>query len=254
MRVCRKDIFVGKAALRCLGFAMLFVVWYFASVARVSPALPSPAVVVVTTWELMREGVFTQHIAASLKVVLLGIAIAVTLGFSLGVLMFRYKSLYIAALPVIESVRGIAALTLFPLLIVLLGIDTPSRIFVIFWTAWPAVVLSTLNSLRINETITNAARVCGASEWRVMLVMRIPLASPGILTGVRIGISGGWIGLVAAEMLGATRGLGFFLLWSAQSFRFERVYATIIVIAVIGGVMNLVLLKIQEKLNIKFGG
>ena len=96
--------------------------------------------------------------------------------------------------------------------------------------------------------MVDAARVFGAGEWRIILSIRTPMAAQGLITGIRIGMGGGWIGLIAAEMLGATRGLGYFLLWSSQSFQFERVYATIIVIAAIGGIMNGILLLIQKQL------
>ena len=243
-----------KIVLQSLGFVILLIIWQIAGEIRASPALPKPTAVISTTWELLAAGTLTPHIVASLEIILLGIGIATVFGFVLGILIFRYENFRLAMLPLMESIRGVAALTLFPLLIVLFGIGTFSRVFIIFWTAWPAVVLSTVNSLKIDESIVSAARVCGAGEWRIMFTMRLPLASPGILTGIRIGTGGGWIGLVAAEMLGATSGLGYFLLWSAQSFQFERVYAAIIVIAAIGGIMNFGLLKIQRKLNRKFGG
>ena len=248
MRIGRKII------LRVSGFIVLIAIWQIAGSIRASPALPPPFGVIQTTWTLIRDGVYSEHIPASLEIILLGIAIAVFFGFCLGVLMFRYESFRLAALPLIESVRGVAALTLFPLLIVLFGIGTFSRVFVIFWTAWPAVVLSALHSLDIDENIVGAAQTSEAGEWQIITAIRIPMAMPGILTGIRIGVSGGWIGLVAAEMLGATRGLGFFLLWSAQSFRFERVYATIIIIAAIVGIMNLGLLLIQKQLLKRYGG
>jgi len=243
-----------KVILRASGFIVILAIWHFAGSIRASPALPPPLGVIQTTWELIRNGTYTEHILASLEIIVLGISIAIIFGFVLGVLMFRYESCRLAVIPLIESVRGVAALTLFPLLIVLFGIGTFSRVFVIFWTAWPAVVLSTMNSLKVDEHIIDAARSFGAGEWRIITSIRIPMASPGILTGIRIGVSGGWIGLVAAEMLGATRGLGYFLLWSAQSFRFERVYATIIVIAAIGGIINFGLLLIQKLLLKRYGG
>ena len=243
-----------KIVLRASGFIVLLMVWHYAGQVRGSPALPAPMDVIRTTWALISKGVLTEHVLASLEIILLGIAIAVFFGFTLGVLMFRYESFRLAALPLIESVRGVAALTLFPLLIVLFGIGTFSRVFVIFWATWPAVVLSTINSLKVDEHVVDAARAFGAGEWRIIYSIRIPIASPGILTGIRIGVSGGWIGLVAAEMLGATRGLGYFLLWSAQSFQFDRVYATIIVIATIGGGFNFALLLIQKKLVQRYGG
>ena len=160
---------------------------------------------------------------------------------------FRYGRLKAALLPVIESVRGVAALTLFPLLIITLGIGTVSRVFVIFWTAWPAIVLSTIASLEIDRGIVDAARAAGAGDWTIIARIRIPMALEGLVTGLRIGAGGGWISLIAAEMLGASRGLGYYLLWSSQSFEFRKVYAVILIIAAIGGLMNLCLLFLQKK-------
>ena len=234
--------------LRVMGLLSLAVLWQIAGRVHHSPALPPLAVVMHTLYYFIRDGTLTQHIAASLQIIFIGIGAAVLGGFAFGLLMFRYSPLKTAALPVIETVRGVAALSLFPLLIVLFGLGTFSRAFIIFWTAWPAVLLSTLNSLDIDGNVVDVARVSGAGEWRIISHIRIPMAAQGIVTGIRIGVGGGWIGLVAAEMLGATQGLGYFLLWSAQSFRFERVYATIIVIAAIGGAMNGLLLLLQRQL------
>jgi len=240
---------MGKQILlRPLGIIIIAIVWQIAGTLNESPALPPLSQIMATLFTLIRDGTYNRHINASLQVVLLGIGFASAFGFILGVLMFRYDNFKTSVQPVIESIRGVPALTLFPLLIVLFGLGTFSRVFVIFWTAYPAVVLSTINSLNIDTSVVDAARTSGSGEWRIIYSIRIPMATQGIITGLRIGVGGGWIGLVAAEMLGATRGLGHFLLWSAQSFQFDRVYATIIVIAFIGGMMNWVLLFIQKLL------
>jgi ABC-type nitrate/sulfonate/bicarbonate transport system permease component len=201
-----------------------------------------------TVFYLIRDGPFIRHISASLSILFSGIGIAAFAGFAIGLLLYRYKLFKAAAYPVIECVRGIAALTLFPLLIVLFGLGASARIFVIFWTAWPAVVLSTLNSLDVDKCVVDAARTAGAGDWRIIFSIRIPMAARGILTGLRIGAGGGWISLIAAEMLGAQKGIGFFLLWSSQSFQYERVYASIVIIALIGGAVNFILLLLQEAL------
>ena len=249
------DMKTGREiALRFTGFLLILAVWQFAGPIRDSPALPPPIDVFQTAYYLIRDGTIWPHMVASLSIILQGIAIAVVFGFVLGVVMFQYRAFRIAALPVVESVRGIAALTLFPMLIVLLGIGAPSRIFVIFWTAWPAVVLSTMHSLNIDKGLVEAGMALGMKDWRILYAIRIPVAAQGIVAGIRIGVGGGWIGLVAAEMLGATNGLGYFLLWSAQSFRFDRVYAIIIIIAATGGVMNFALLMVQKHFQKRLGG
>jgi ABC-type nitrate/sulfonate/bicarbonate transport system permease component len=231
-----------------LGFLILGAAWQLAGFIHANPALPPLQGVLKIMFYLIRDGPYLRHIAASLTILLTGLGIASCAGFIAGLLLYRYRWFNAAVFPVIECIRGVASLSLFPLLIVLFGLGPQARVFVIFWTAWPAVVLSAYNSLNVDENVVNAARTSGAGEWRVMASVRIPMALQGILTGIRIGAGGAWVALIPAEMLGASKGLGYFLLWSAQSFEFGKVYAAIITIAAIGGLMNTVLAHIQKKL------
>ena len=239
-----------KWMIRLSGFFALAILWQLTSLALNNPIMPPLTDIITTLFQLIITSEYQDNIFSSFGLIVAGVAVAVCAGFLLSLLICRYETFKIAAQPIVESVRGIAALTLFPLLIVSLGIGSTSRIFVIFWTAWPAVVLSTITGLDIDQSIVEAAKLDGADEWTIILKIKVPIASQEIMTGVRIGVSGGWISLVAAEMLGATKGLGYFLLWSSQSFRFSEVYATIIVIAGIGGIINLFLSVLQNMMKV----
>jgi len=237
----------SKYLYAVLGFIAVAAAWNIFGRIKASPALPASGEIFKAVFQLIRDGPFLRHIAASMEIILWGIAAAAVIGFTVGVLIFRYPKLKAAVLPVIECARGVAALTLFPLIVVVSGISTFSRIFIIFWTAWPAIIISTIQSLNIDRDIVDAARDGGAGEWQIIMRIRIPMALRGLITGLRIGVGGGWISLIAAEMLGASKGLGFYLLWCSQSFEFSKVYACIFIIAAIGGFMNLFLLLLQEK-------
>jgi len=229
------------------GFITLAAFWQICGHIRASPLLPPLESVLRAVVFLISDKTFYQHIKASLQIITMGIGMAVIVGFITGLFIFRYGWIKAALLPVIECVRGIAAITLFPLLLISFGIGTFSRVFIIFWTAWPAIVLSTIASLKVDQSVIDAARICGASEWKTIASIRIPMAMQGIITGIRIGFGGGWVSLVTAEMLGASKGLGFYLLWCSQSFEFSKVYAVIIIIAAVGGLMNYALLSLQKR-------
>ena len=249
-----KEIWLpGRTAAR-FGFGMAgiigaLVVWQITSAGIRSPAMPSFIQITKTFWRLVYDKAFWPNIAASLQIVLSGICIAMAVGLSVGIVLSQCQRLKFALMPILEGLRGISALTLFPLLIVLMGLGSGARIFVIFWTSWPAILISTLESLDTEFSIVEAARTEGAGEWQILSKIRIPLAVPAIMTGLRLGIGGGWISLMAAEMLGASRGLGYYLLWSAQSFEFSKVYATIFIIALIGGGMNWGMAALQNKVK-----
>jgi len=236
------------------GFLSFGAAWQLLRLAKASPALPPPWAIARALFYLIRDGPLLRHAAASVGILLAGMGIAVAAGAAVGLMLFRYRAFRAAAYPVIECARGIASLTLFPLLIVLFGLGASARAFVIFWTAWPAVVLSTYGSLDVDREVIDAARVSGAGEWQAIFSIRIPMAAQGIMTGIRIAMGGAWIALIPAEMLGASKGLGYFLLWSTQSFEFEKAYATILSIAAVGGMMNLLLILLQKKLYLLAGG
>jgi NitT/TauT family transport system permease protein/taurine transport system permease protein len=180
------------------GFLFLGALWQLAVHIRGSPALPPLGAVLRTAFSLILDRSFFRHILTSMEIIVFGIFLATAVGFCAGVLLFRYRKLKESVLPVIECVRGIAALTLFPLLIITFGIGTVSRVFVIFWTAWPAIVLSTMNSLSVDPHIVDAARTGGAAEWKIITHIRIPMAMHGLITGLRIGVGGGWVSLITA--------------------------------------------------------
>lgn len=223
---------------KSIGIILFFIIWEITSRASSSPAMPSLLKVISELYQLLLTGEYWHHIAESLKVVGSGIGIAVIVGLATGIIMHEIRFINDAFMAFIEMVRGVSALTLFPLLIILLGIGISSRIFIIFWTAWPAVMLSTIEGLNVSREPVEAAMMDGANRMTIMARIKIPLASPVIMTGIRIGCSGGWISLIAAEMLGANAGLGYFLLYCSQAFLYSRVYASIVMIALLGGGMN----------------
>lgn len=199
---------------------------------------------------LATTGEIWPDIVASMRTILLGFAIAATLGFLTGILIAEWEFANAALGPVIDAMRPIAALTIFPLLILLLGIGIWSKAFVIMWTTWPAVLLNTAQGIRkVDKEIVEAGQLDGAGRFPLLRKIKLPLSAGMIMTGLRIGLSGGWISLVSAEMLGSSEGLGFSILAYSQTFRFAEMYATIIIIALLGLSMNVIMAWIQNRID-----
>jgi len=235
---------------RLIGLFFILMVWegsarilhhpIFVPVSRVLPALA----------HLVFSGEAWTHAATSLRHILLGFSLATGIGLTLGILITESQTLDLILAPVIDAMRPIAALTIFPLLILLLGLGLWSKVFVIFWTAWPAVLLNTAQGIRkVDPSTKEAAQLDGAGRWPLLCSISFPLALPTIMTGLRIGMSGGWISLVSAEMLGSSAGLGYSILAYSQTFRFPEMYATVILIAALGLAMNVSLAWLQSRLD-----
>jgi taurine transport system permease protein len=111
------------------------------------------------------------------------------------------------------------------------------------------VVIATATGVRsTDETRLRAAQSFGATRAQLLRHVVLPSALPDILTGVRVGLGVGWSTLVAAELVAATRGLGFMVQSAAQFLNTDIVVLGIFVIALIAFTLELGLRALQRKL------
>lgn len=248
----RKENLKKRLFFNAIGIISFLAFWQVMSKALNNPAIPSAANVLRSLLEIVKNGNAFTNILSTLKLVLIGVFIAFLIGFLLGLICEASPITNSLLMPLIGGARNIAAISLFPLLIVLFGIGDFPRIVVIFWTAFPAIMLSTMQGLdRIDISIIEAGQNLGANKRQIYHYIKIPLALPQILNGLRIGIGNGFIAIVVAEMLGASKGLGFMVLWTTQSFKYVETYAYILIIAIVGGLINLTMNYFIKKIERK---
>ncbi len=237
---------------RLSGLLSAAALWQGAVLLTRSPLLVSIPVILQAMAAMARSGELLEHAKQSLERVLVGFVLAALFGVALGVWIYQDKTIDLILTPLIDALRPIAALTLFPVIILAMGLGLASKAFVIFWTAYPACLISTTEGLRqVDRQVIDAARLDGASESQLLLNVTLPLAAPSIVAGLRVGLSGGWISLVAAEMLGALSGLGWAVMAYSSAFDFPRMYAVILTIALIGLAMNSALGSLQHLIDFK---
>ena len=174
-----------------------------------------------------------------------GVAIALGVGFVIGMVCSMFDAASMVIMPLVNLIKNIPSIALFPLFIVLMGIGDVSRISVIIWNSLYAIISSTIAGLDLPEReVIEAAQNCGATKWQVYRYVRIPIASINILEGLKISLGSGFIAIVVAEMLGATKGIGYMVLWSSNAFRYSDMYVYILVIALIGFILNALIEKL----------
>lgn len=231
-----------------ISIALLVLAWEISARLLKSPLFPRISLVVIAFFKLLLSGEAFIHVLASLNHILIGISLAILLGTFGGLAMAQSKSIELILTPLVDSIRPVAALTIFPLLILIFGLGIWSKAVVILWTAWPAILINTIHGIKsVDSAIVEAAQIDGADPLSILKNITFPLALPTILTGWRIGMGGGWISLVSAEMLGASSGLGYSILAYSQTFRFPEMYAVILMIALLGWCMNTSLDWLQKK-------
>jgi taurine transport system permease protein len=240
-----------------LGSAVFWLaVWSLVAALALVPALflPSPLAVaarfVTTLTNGFADATLLQHTAASLSRVLSALAFAIVVGVPVGIGMGLSPLLRGLFDPIIEAYRPIPPLAYLPLVVIWFGIGEGPKILLIFLAILPAIALSTASGVRgVPVERVNAARTVGANRWQVLRDVILPNALPEILVGTRIGLSVGWSTLVAAELVAATRGLGFMIQTASNFLVTDVVIVGIITIAVIAFAMEFAMRVLERRLT-----
>lgn len=238
---------VPTSVISALTVLALLLVWHFAAAAAlISPVfLPPPLVVAKSLWTLVTEGfvdsTLAQHAAASLGRVLAALVASVAIGVPAGLLIATSRVGRGILDPVVEFLRPLPPLAYLPLIIIWIGIGEASKVTVIALSMLPSIIIATAAGVRaVSKDHINAARSFGATRAQVLLHVILPSSVPSILTGTRIALGTGWSTLVAAELVAATRGLGFMIQSAAQFLVTDVVIAGIFVIAIIAILLEVV--------------
>jgi len=229
----------------------LLLIWELASRSGFVNALilPPPSMALGDLIKLVLDGELPRALWASLYRIVCGFALAVTVGVALGALMARIRLLNLLLDPVVELLRPISPLAIYPLAILWFGIGDTSKIFVIGLAASFPVILNTYAGVRsIDPNFFRASQSLGATPTEIFTTIVLPGSLPQIFTGVRLAWGISLIVIIAAEMVGASVGIGYMVLEAQQTFRTERVFAGIIVIGLFGFLTDLGFRRLRRAL------
>lgn len=229
----------------------LLLLWELASrLAWVDPKLvPPPSLAILDIWDLIVTGQLFVALWASLRRVVAGFLIATVIGIVIGTLMARVRLFETIFDPLVELIRPVSPLALFPLALLWFGIGDASKIFLITLACSFPVILNTYAAVRgIDRSLVLAARSLGANRWEVFARIVLPGSLPGIFTGLRLAWGISLIVIIAAEMIGAVAGIGYMILNAQQVFQIERVFSGIIVVGLLGFVTDLGFRRLRARL------
>jgi NitT/TauT family transport system permease protein len=205
--------------------------------------------------DLVASGELGTHTLLSLKRAVLGLVGGVALGPPLGFLLGGwFPRLQTALEPLMEPFAQANPLVLFHVIMLFLGIGEVAKTFIIGWLClWP-VTFSTITGVRtIDPLLLKAARSLGLGRFKLFLRVILPAASPSILTGVRLSAGYAFIMLIAAEMMGASSGLGWLVIQSQESYNVTRIFAAAAVITILAIAADLLLKRLGRRFLVHAG-
>jgi len=218
--------------------AVILAAWWIVAELRLVPHLflPTPAEVASAAVSIFQDGyanaTLFEHVGASLLLIFIAAAIAIALGIPIGLLMGLNKWAKGVFDTPIEFYWPLPPLAYLPLMIIWLGIGETSKIVLLALAMFAPIVLSAQAGVRsVSQERVNAALSLGATRFQLMREIVLPSALPEILTGIRISLGVGWGTLVAAELIAATRGIGYLIMSASHFLATDVVFVGIGIIA-----------------------
>jgi NitT/TauT family transport system permease protein len=209
----------GKAVVTLVNVGAFFALWQWAVASGSVPDLfiPRPSDVVKATLNFAASGQLWLHASFSLQNFAIGFVLSVVVGVPLGLLMGASRWVDLVLGPYVWSLYATPRIALVPLFILWLGFDAPSKILIIFLSAVMPILISSMDGVKtVDQSLLKAARVFGASKRQLYTRVILPFTVPFIMTGIRQGVGRALIGLLVAEFLGSSRGLGFAIARAGQ--------------------------------------
>lgn len=243
---------IARAGLRRYGLLGGFLVLWEVGSGQgwLNPTVfPPMHLIVAALWDGLASGALIDDIGISLQRSGLAFAAAVGLGIPLGLFMGQIRAVEQALDPILQFFRQTSALALYPVFILLLGLGEASKIFVIFWATLFPILLATIGGVKeVDRKLIEMARSYGASRGTVFLRVVLPASVPSIFVGLRLSATTALLLLIAAEMIGANRGLGFQVMNAQYNFQIPLMFAAIFLLALLGLAANLTLVTLQRRL------
>jgi len=199
--------------------------------------------------QMIVTGEIVKHITWSMYRAFLGFGLAFLIAIPLGIAIGWNKKAREYLSSFLTLLGNVSPIALFPFFIIVFGIGEVSKVGIVFWGClWPMLMNTISGVSHADALLIKAARTMGASRTKVLFEVVIPNALPEIYPGIKLSVSNSILMLCAGEMLGATAGLGYLISYSQQIFEMSKMYAAIILIALIGLLFTVILNAIEKKL------
>lgn len=190
---------------------------------------------VVRLWQLVKGGEFLTQLLDSGKLFLSGFILALVVGMPAGMLLARIRTLRIGVEPYIMILYATPMVALIPFILSMMGFGFAPKLLVVFLFAVFPVVYNTVEGARsIKPELIEVAKSFRSSEWALWREVMLPYTLPYTMTGVRQAIGRALVGMIAAEFFLSATGLGQLIMSASQNFDTGGVFASILIIGLLG--------------------
>lgn len=219
--------------MRLLSFGVVLGAWEYAGVTGLSAAFPSFSSTCAALWGMMQDGSLFKAFGRTLEPLLIGLAISIVVGVTLGVLMGLKETAEWLFAPIFIVAQAAPLAALIPVLTFAYGIGLTAKVLTVCIMAMPVIVINAMGAVRNTPlSLIEMGQSFLGSRRQVVWNIILPSASPMIFVGLRLGCASGFIGVILAELLITPTGIGDLISYNQSIAEYPGMYAAILSIIV----------------------
>ena len=221
--------------IRLASLIVVLVLWEIVG-ARIDQTLfTTPSKIAVAAVGMIASGELWNYLAPSLFVLLIGLSMAVVVGVLIGVMLARYWILDLALGVYITFLYSIPSVALVPLIVLWAGFETSAKVIILFLFAFFPMAINTYQGVKnVDPKLLEVGRSFRCSERQLWINIILPGALPFIITGLRLAIGRGLIGMVLADLYTAISGIGYLIVRTASTYEVDKMFVPIVTLGLLG--------------------
>jgi len=211
--------------------------------------LPPPSTVVTALWRGIESALYLDHLRVTVAETLLGFVFGSILALVLGTLIALSARTEYFLYPFIVMFQSMPKVALAPLIVVWFGLGLTSKVAQAAVTAFFPLMVNTIAGLRsADEDRVALMRSLDASQWQILLMLRVPSALPFIMAGFEIAMVLSLIGAIVAEFVGAQKGLGVLIMSMTFTMDVAGQFSVLLILSLLGLLLNTIIVELRKRL------
>jgi len=238
---------VQNLAIRVVSVAVVLALWELIG-SNVDPVLfTKPSLVAVAAVQMIRSGELWAYLAPSLVVLAIGLTLAAIVGIAVGLVLARFWVIDVAFGVYITFLYSIPSVALVPLIVLWTGYETTAKVVILFLFAFFPMAINTYQGAKnVDPKLVEVGRAFRCSEGQLWTNIVLPAALPFIVTGLRLAVGRGLIGMVLADLYTAISGVGYLIVRTASTYQVDKMFVPIVTLGLLGVTLT-ALLRVLER-------
>jgi sulfonate transport system permease protein len=244
----RRHRYLQVIAIRVVSLATVLGLWQYFG-ADINPTLfTTPVKVARAAVVMIGSGELWHFLWPSLVVLGLGLVLAAIAGIAIGLLFARFWVLDVALGVYITFLYSTPTVALVPLIVLWAGYETTAKVVILFLFAFFPMAINTYQGVKnVDERLIEVGQAFRCSEGQLWANIVLPGALPFIVTGLRLAVGRGLIGMVLADLYTAVSGIGYLIVRTAGTYQVDRMFVPIVTLGILGVTLTALLRVLEIK-------